>query len=122
MEHTSPDEAPNAMTEARFRELMRRGYQAEVACTADSRRSNGKWHGEWIVRVVDKDKAVEKVLMKMPRHASSGQDLEPRRFKTIDGLHSFMTAVGFIHVHIPAYEGSRSVQALPSDVIETDND
>lgn len=109
------------MTEARFRQLMRRGYLAEVICTVDTDRTNGKWHGEWIVRAIDKDGTFKKVLVKMPRHAAEDADLEPRRFKTVDGLYSFMMNVGFTHVHVPAYKGGRSVQALPSDVLETDN-
>jgi hypothetical protein len=41
------------------------------------------------------------------------EGLEPRIFKTLNGLFSFMLDLGFAHVDIPCHEGNHTIQALP---------
>lgn len=116
------EDTPNVVTEARLRQLLAKGYRAEVVCRTDPERKHGTWYGDWIIRAVDEERTVERVLVTVPRHARKADEIEPRVFRTLNGLFSFMLQVGFTHVHIPCHRGGRSAQALPSDVVDTDND
>lgn len=113
------EDAPNVVTEPRLRQLLTKGHQAEIVCRLEPERKHGTWYGDWIIRVVDEDRTVERVLVTVPRHARKADEIGPRVFKTLNGLYSFMLDMGFTHVHIPSHKGGRSAQALPSDVVDT---
>ena len=115
-------EAPNVVTEPRFRELLAKGYQAEILCQAEARCKAAVWYGEWIVRVVNQERTIEKLLVNIPRRIRGEAVVTVKVFKTINGLSTFMHRVGFSHVHIPFHEGGRSSQVPPSQVVDTDND
>ena len=44
-------EAPNVVTEARFRELVERGYSAEILCQEPAHQKGPSYYGVWIMRV-----------------------------------------------------------------------
>lgn len=120
---TDPErEAPNVVTEPRFRQLMRQGYQAEVVCEEQAFVKASVWYGAWVIRVIDANGTIEKLLVTTPRRASDRGEIKIRVFKTINGLSSFMHNAGFTHIHIPFLKGGRSTQALPNEVLETEND
>lgn len=120
MDRDLQKEAPNVVTEPRFRQLLAKGYQAEVVCRQDAYRKASVWYGEWIVRVVDQDRTFEKLLVTTPRRVGEGDEVKIRVFKTINGLTSFMHGVGFAHIDVPFYRGGRSSQSLPDEVLEMD--
>lgn len=121
METDLRKEAPNVVTEPRFRQLLAMGYQAEVVCQAEAYLKASVWYGEWIVRVVDQERTLEKLLITTPRRVGDADEIKVRVFKTINGLASFMHRVGFTHVDVPFHQGGRSWQAIPNEVVETDN-
>jgi hypothetical protein len=115
-------EAPNVVTEPRFKELLARGYQAEVLCQREAHYKSAVWYGEWTVRIVNRERTFEKPLVNIPRRVIGEPAVSLKVFKTINGLTTFMARSGFTHVHIPLLEGGRSSHALPSELLETDND
>ncbi len=112
MEIEFEKDAPNVVTEARLRQLLAEGRQAEIVALGNAVRTKGNWYGRWIVRVVNDDRSFERLLVKVPRQAMA-EGLEPRVFKTLNGLFSFMLDLGFVHVDVPCHEGGRTVQTLP---------
>ncbi len=106
-------EAPNVVTEPGFRHLLANGYQAEVVCKAEAHRKASVWYGEWIVRVINDQQTIEKVLVTSPRRVGTIDEVKVRTFKTINGLVSFMHEMGLSHLDVPFQRGGRSRQSLP---------
>lgn len=103
-------EAPNVVTEARFRELVESGYSAEVLCQESAHKKGPSYYGVWIMRAVSDD-GVEKLLV-TARNTTS--DIKIREFKTITGVVSFFIGIGFTHADVPFKEGQRTVHKLTS--------
>lgn len=113
MEIELEKEAPNVVTEPRFRKLIASGYLAEVVCQVTAYRKASVWYGEWIVRVVNPEGTFEKLLVTTPRRVDDMDEIKIRVFKTINGLSSFMHEAGFTHLDIPFFFGGRTIQSLP---------
>lgn len=103
-------EAPNVVTEPRFRDLVESGYQAEVVCQSDAHKKGPSWHGVWIIRAVS-DEGMEKLLV-TARTRTSRNDIKIREFKTVTGVISFLRGIGFTHADIPLEEGQRTTHRL----------
>ncbi len=109
------NEAPNVVTEPRFRDLVASGYRVEVVCKEDAYKKGPNWHGAWIMRAVS-DEGVEKLLV-TARTRTSRNDIKIREIKTVTGVLSFLQGVGFSHADIPLLEGKRTVHKLSSEEI-----
>lgn len=109
------NEAPNVVTEAGFRQLLAKGYDAEIVCKADAYIKASVWYGEWIIRGVNSERTDERVLVTVPRSAVEAEELKFRVFRTINGLVSFMHKAGFAHVDVPLREGHRSTHRGSED-------
>jgi len=96
-------EAPNVVTEARFRELVESGYSAEILCQESAHKKGPSYYGVWIMRVVSDD-GVEKLLV-TARTRTTHNDIKIREFKTITGIVSFLVGIGFSHADVPLEEG-----------------
>ncbi len=99
-------EAPNVVTEPRFRDLVESGYQAEVVCKVDAHKKGPSWYGLWIVRAVS-DEGMEKLLV-TARTRTTFNDIKIREFKTVTGVVSFLIGMGFRNANIPLEEGQRT--------------
>lgn len=108
-------EAPNVVTEPRFRDLVVSGYRVEVVCKEDAYKKGPNWHGVWILRAVS-DEGVEKLLV-TARTRTSRNDIKIREIKTVTGIISFLQGIGFSHTDIPLEKGKRTVQKLSSEEI-----
>ena len=108
-------EAPNVVTEPRFRDLVASGYRVEVVCKEDAFKKGPNWHGVWILRAVS-DEGVEKLLV-TARTRTSRNDIKIREIKTVTGVISFLQGIGFSHADIPLEEGKRTVQKLSGEEI-----
>lgn len=108
-------EAPNVVTEPRFRDLAASGYRVEVVCRADAFKKGPSWHGTWILRAVS-DEGVEKLLV-TARTRTSHNDIKIREIKTVTGVISFLQGIGFSHADVPLLEGKRTVHKLSSEEI-----
>ena len=108
-------EAPNVVTEPRFRDLVASGYRVEVVCKEDAFKKGPNWHGVWILRAVS-DEGVEKLLV-TARTRTSRNDIKIREIKTVTGIISFLQGIGFSHTDIPLEKGKRTVQKLSSEEI-----
>ena len=97
-------EAPNVVTEARFRELVESGYSAEILCQESAHKKGPRYYGVWILRVVSDD-GVEKLLV-TARTRTTYNDIKIREFKTISGVVSFFIGLGFAHVDLPLEAGT----------------
>ena len=111
-------EAPNVVTEARFRELVESGYSAEILCQESAHKKGPSYYGVWIMRVVS-DEGVEKLLV-TARTRTTYNDIKIREFKTITGVVSFLIGIGFSHADVPLEDGtsgriSLRRQPAPSD-------
>jgi hypothetical protein len=112
-------EAPNVVTEARFRELVERVYSAEILCQETAHQRGPSYYGVWIMRVVS-DEGVEKLLV-TARTRTTYNDIKIREFKTISGVVSFFLGLGFTHVDLPLVAGtSRSHKLAPPDKSTSD--
>ncbi len=103
-------EAPNVVTEARFRELVESGYSAEILCQESAHKKGPSYYGVWIMRVVS-DGGVEKLLV-TARTRTTYNDIKIREFKTITGVVSFLIGIGFSHADVPLEEGQRTTHKL----------
>jgi hypothetical protein len=103
-------EAPNVVTEARFRELVEDGYHAEILCQESVHKKGPSYYGVWIMRAVSDD-GMGKLLV-TARNTTS--DIKIREFKTITGVISFFIGIGFPHADVPLFEGQRTAHKLPS--------
>ena len=108
-------EAPNVVTEPRFRDLAACGYRVEVICKEDAFRKGPSWHGVWILRVVSDD-GVEKLLV-TARTRTTRNDIKIREIKTVTGVVSFLQGIGFTHADVPLAEGKRTVHKLTSEEV-----
>jgi hypothetical protein len=106
-------EAPDVVTEARFRSLLAEGFDAEVFCKADAYCKASVWYGEWIMWATRSDDPRKKVLVTVPRSAEVPGEIKFRVFKTINGLVSFLERMGFEDLHIPLKEGGQATHSLP---------
>lgn len=105
-------------SESMFRELLPKGYQAEIVCREEAYRKASVWYGEWVVRLVNRDRTYEKILCTTPRWGATVDEFKVRTFRTINGLSSFMHDLGFTHMDVPFVAGGRSVQSLPDEALE----
>ncbi|MEQ8897152.1 MAG: hypothetical protein RID23_08665 [Roseovarius sp.] len=103
-------EAPNVVTEARFRELVESGYSAELLCQESAHKKGPSYYGVWIMRVVS-DEGEEKLLV-TARTRTTYNDIKIREFKTITGVVSFLMGIGFTHADVPLEKGQRTTQKL----------
>jgi len=103
-------EAPNVVTEARFRELVESGYSAEILCQESAHKKGPSYYGIWIMRAVSDD-GVEKLLV-TARTRTTHNDIKIREFKTITGVVSFFLGIGFTHADVPLEEGQRTTHKL----------
>ena len=103
-------EAPNVVTEARFRELVESGYSAEILCQESAHKKGPSYYGVWILRAVSAD-GVEKLLV-TARTRTTHNDIKIREFKTITGVVSFLVGIGFFHADVPLEEGQRTSHKL----------
>ena len=103
-------EAPNVVTEARFRELVESGYSAEILCQESAHKKGPSYYGIWILRAVS-DEGVEKLLV-TARTRTTHNDIKIREFKTITGVVSFLVGIGFSHADVPLEEGQRTTHKL----------
>lgn len=103
-------EAPNVVTEARFRELVESGYSAEILCQESAHKKGPSYYGVWIMRAVSDD-GVEKLLV-TARTRTTYNDIKIREFKTITGVVSFLIGIGFSHADVPLEEGQRTAHKL----------
>jgi hypothetical protein len=112
--------APNVVTEARFRELVERGYSAEILCQDTAHQKGPSYYGVWVMRVVSDD-GVEKLLV-TARTRTTYNDIKIREFKTISGVVSFFLGLGFAYVDLPLVAGtSRTHKLAPSAKAPSDS-
>jgi len=112
-------EAPNVVTEARFRELVESGYSAEILCQESAHKKGPSYYGVWIMRAVSDD-GVEKLLV-TARTRKTHDDIKIREFKTITGVVSFLVGIGFSHADVPIEEGQRTTHK-PSAIVKGGSD
>jgi len=105
-------EAPNVVTEPRFRDLVESGYSAEILCQESAHKKGPSYYGIWIMRAVSDD-GVEKLLV-TARTRTTHNDIKIREFKTITGVVSFLVGIGFSHADVPLEEGQRTTHKLSS--------
>ncbi len=108
-------EAPNVVTEPRFRDLAASGYRVEVVCKTDAFKKGPNWHGTWILQAVSDD-GVEKLLV-TARTRTSRNDIKIREIRTVTGVFSFLQGIGFSHADVPLVEGRRTVHKLDSEEV-----
>lgn len=111
-------EAPNVVTETHFKTLMHSGYQAEVVCRTTAHKKAAVWYGIWIIRVVNKDRSYEKLLVPARKKLGDDDEIAVRTFKTANGLISFLESMGFPQINIPMVEGGRTIHVLPDKLLE----
>ena len=106
-------EAPNVVTEPRFRDLVASGYRVEVVCKEEAFKKGPNWHGVWILRAVS-DEGLEKLLV-TARTRTSRNDIKIREIRTVTGVISFLQGIGFSHADIPLQADKRTVLRLSDD-------
>lgn len=102
------EEAPNVVTEDGLRKLLALGYRAEVVCKETGGKRHNTWTGNWIIRAVGPDNGAEKLLV------TSRAYFKVREFKTVVGLVSFLSDMGFTTAHVPLEAGGRVQHQLPT--------
>lgn len=109
------EEAPNVVTETRFKQLVNAGYLAEVICQ-DAVKKKAYWHGSWIIRVVNQNRTFGKYLVPARSgRGGAGADITIREFKTVNGLISFLNDCGFKQATIPLHSGGTATHVIHED-------
>jgi hypothetical protein len=87
------NEAPNVITETRFRTLMQSGYLAEVYCQSSAFNKSAVWYGVWVIRIIDEDRTFMKLLVPARSMSDKHDEIRIREFKTANGLISFLASM-----------------------------
>lgn len=106
------EEAPNVVTEDGLRRLLAAGYSAEVVCKETGAKRHNTWTGTWVVRAIGPDGNDEKLLV------TSRAYFKVREFKTVVGLVSFLSDMGFRTAHVPLEAGGRQQHQLPRPLLQ----
>jgi hypothetical protein len=116
------NEAPNVVTETRFRTLMQSGYLAEVLCQSAAYNKSAVWYGKWMIRIIDEDRTFMKLLVPTRSMSDKHDEIRIREFKTANGLISFLASMGCTHANVPLQEGGVSTHALPVELLTKNED
>ena len=108
--------AKTLVQEAELIALVRKGYVIEVIAQEAPFKKAATWYGEWIVRLTDDHESFEAYLVTARGCASKSF----RIIKTVNGLLSFMTGLGFATVGIPMEKGERSRHQLQSKAVTSE--
>ncbi|MFA8388304.1 MAG: hypothetical protein ACEPO2_22010 [Pelagibaca sp.] len=106
-------EAPNVVTEPRFRDLVASGYRVEIICKEAAFKKGPNWHGVWILCAIG-DEGQQKLLV-TARTRTSRNDIKIREVKTVTGMLSLLQSVGFSHADLPLEKGKSTVLQLSSE-------
>ncbi|MEP3920573.1 hypothetical protein [Ascidiaceihabitans sp.] len=120
MSSIQDNEAPNVVTETRFRTLMQSGYLAEVLCQSAAYNKSAVWYGVWVIRIIDEDRTFMKLLVPARSMSDKHDEIRIREFKTANGLISFLASMGCTHANVPLQEGGVSTHALPVELLAKD--
>ena len=63
------------------------------------------WYGIWIIRVVNKERTYEKLLVPARKKLGDDDEIAVRTFKTANGLISFLESMGFPQINIDLIAG-----------------
>jgi len=91
-------DAPNVVSEDGLRKFLCEGHRCDVLCRVTPERTAAQWSGVWTVHCVGPD-GDRRLLV------TSRNNMVAREFKTINGLTSFLSGLGFDLVSIPMVEG-----------------
>ncbi|MEH6523722.1 hypothetical protein [Sulfitobacter sp.] len=122
MSSIQDNEAPNVITETRFRTLMQSGYLAEVYCQSSAYNKSAVWYGKWVIRIIDEDRTFMKLLVPARSMSDKHDEIRIREFKTANGLISFLASMGCTHANVPLQEGGVSTHTLPDELLTKDQD
>ncbi len=112
---TSPK---HVVTNAGLQELLESGWQLHVVCQRKPELKGYQWHGSWYLVAVDPSTnewaplitAREKTkLGRRPDGSRPMDDVSYREIKTISGLVSMVTSLGFTYVAFPTEPGTSLV-------------
>lgn len=103
-------EAPNVVTEGRFRDLAKAGKSVEILCQTTAFKKGPSYYGVWIMRIVSDDGS-DKLLV-TARTRTTYNDIKIREFKTITGVVSFLLGIGFSRANVPLMQGELTTSKL----------
>lgn len=103
--------------EAELVALVRKGYVIEVIVQETPFKKAATWHGEWVIRLTDDEESFEAYLVTARGYATKSV----RVIKTVNGLLSFMTELGFATVGIPMEKGERARHQLQNEAVASDS-
>lgn len=102
--------APNVVVEEYYKELLRKGYRAEVVCVEPTQHKHATYYGKWYLRAISEATGEEYVLVTARGAGTGSKNLQPRIFRTVPGLISFLLSCGLRFVDLPFDAGTRALQ------------
>ncbi|MBP1806978.1 hypothetical protein [Rubellimicrobium aerolatum] len=97
------------VTEEGLRDLLGHGHRIVVVCLEPPFWKKSVWYGQWGIYSVASDGTSERILVS----ARSGPEGDkPRFFKTLNGLATFLHALGFRAIMVPMEPGARQSHNL----------
>ncbi len=106
-------DAPNVVTALQFNALLQSGHDVDIIARGDPERRGAFWYGDWIVAIVDRDRKIQRMLVKTRARDLVLDEIQFRDFKTANGLLSFMVKLGFRSVSIPMEKDGRTSHSSP---------
>ena len=106
-------DAPNVVTAVQFNTLLQGGYDVDIIARGEPELRGAFWYGDWIVAIVDRDRMVQRLLVKTRTRSSVSDEIELRDIKTANGVLSFMYKLGFRSVSIPLAKDGRTSHRSP---------
>lgn len=113
-------EAPNVVTELQFKVLLRTGHRVEIIARGDPEKRGAFWYGDWIIAIGNEDWTAKKILVPARSKDYDDAEIRFRKFRTANGLLSFMHKFGFPAVTIPMVEGGRTLHEAPGSLLRRD--
>lgn len=106
-------DAPNVVTALQFNALLQSGHDVDIIARGEPERRGAFWYGDWIVAIVDRDRKIQRMLVKTRARDLVLDEIQFRDFKTANGLLSFMVKLGFRSVSIPMEKDGRTSHSSP---------
>lgn len=104
--------APYVVSEKGIQGWLDEGWRLEVVCAVAPEEKHSNIFGQWLIRVASPDAGSVPDPSLFRYLNTVRNNLEPRRFKTVNGLVLYLTGMGVVGPRVPMHVGEVFQQDL----------